>query len=64
MGVIDGEQYNDDFKSVAKNYLKGGFLFDVATSIPVAFVELYVVSSEACATAGADGSVSGGVDST
>jgi hypothetical protein len=47
-GVVEGERYHDDWRHVASKYIAGSFFFDVATSIPVAFVELYVVNSPGC----------------
>ena len=51
LGVVDGDHYRDDWKWVASTYLRGGFVFDLLTSIPVAFVELAIVTSWACVSA-------------
>jgi hypothetical protein len=38
LGVVHGDQYVDDFKWVARNYIvSGGLAFDLVTSIPVFF---------------------------
>jgi hypothetical protein len=43
VGVMFQGQYIDDYKWVAKSYVRsGGLLFDMCTSIPVSFVELSV----------------------
>jgi CRP-like cAMP-binding protein len=52
-GVIHMGEYIDDRGEVTKLYLKGGFWFDVVTSIPVSFVELAVQA--ACAEAKSSG---------
>ena len=49
MGVITAGEYTDDRMQVTKDYLKGGFMFDICTSIPVSFVELH--SEIQCASA-------------
>lgn len=41
-GAYIGGEYTDDIRKVAMRYLGGGFIFDVATSIPVSFVELAI----------------------
>jgi hypothetical protein len=43
--------------SNAKMCVQGGFLFDLCTSIPVAFVELAIIQSPACLSAAAGGEV-------
>jgi hypothetical protein len=40
VGVTYQGHYYDDVKWVARHYLLGGFLFDLATSIPVSYIEL------------------------
>jgi hypothetical protein len=53
VGVIDGTQYYDEPKWVAKNYLKNNFIFDMFTSIPVSYVELTIATQ--CQHAAASG---------
>ena len=45
-----GGEYDDDRWSVSKRYLRGFFLFDLVTSIPVSFVELSTLQQ--CSSAG------------
>ena len=46
VGVTYQEEYYDDYKWVARHYVGRGFLFDVATSIPVSYIEL--IANAAC----------------
>ena len=39
---LNGE-YTDNMTQVARKYVSGGFVFDIATSIPVSFVEISIV---------------------
>ena len=38
-GHLSDGAYNDDWRSVALTYVKGVFWFDVATSVPISFIE-------------------------
>ena len=49
VGVTYQGQYYDDYKWVVRHYVSGGFLFDVATSIPVSYIEL--IANAACSQA-------------
>jgi hypothetical protein len=52
-GMIQAGTYHDDFQTVSHSYLKGYFLFDVVTSIPVSFFEL-IATAQCGATAAAE----------
>jgi hypothetical protein len=56
VGVIINTDYIDDPVEVAKRYAKGALIFDMATSIPVSYLELQVAL--ACGKSG--GSEHGG----
>ena len=58
VGVTYQGHYYDDVRWVAQHYLLGGLLFDLATSIPVSYIEL--VANAACAAAQIDHGVAGG----
>ena len=55
MAVIQAGTYLDDFRTVSRSYLKGYFLFDVVTSIPVSFFELIATAQCGAAAAAAAG---------
>ena len=44
MGVVHQGKYMDEWRWVAKHYLKTSFLFDLCTSIPISYVELSVAN--------------------
>ena len=44
LAVIKGGEIEDDRATITKEYLKGGFLFDLCNSFPVSFFELYAQS--------------------
>ena len=42
LAILSGGEVVDDRKTVTMQYLKGSFTFDLFTSFPVSFFELYV----------------------
>lgn len=43
-GIYKDGDYFDDFSTVAREYLKGYFWFDVLTSIPISYIELIILA--------------------
>ena len=46
IGVYKKGEYNDSYGTVAGIYLRGSFLFDVVTSIPVSYIDFYMLTTE------------------
>ena len=47
-GIYFQGQYRDEWKWIAWNYVTSGFVFDLATSVPVSFIEMSILN--ACKT--------------
>eukprot|EP00293_Proteomonas_sulcata_P019167 CAMPEP_0184314466 /NCGR_PEP_ID=MMETSP1049-20130417/74367_1 /TAXON_ID=77928 /ORGANISM="Proteomonas sulcata, Strain CCMP704" /LENGTH=789 /DNA_ID=CAMNT_0026632391 /DNA_START=75 /DNA_END=2444 /DNA_ORIENTATION=- len=52
IGVYKKGIYYDDLGFVADNYIKGTLAFDVVTSVPVSYIDAWVLSSAQCTSSG------------